>query len=284
MGSRDVSIGDAQDQVERCVQPAQWWLSILARCGYVAKGVIYLLTGLLATLAAFHSRSTPPDSRGALEEILSQPYGRGLLGVVALGLASYAIWGLVQAVADTERKGTTAKGIALRLGYAGKGVLYASLAYSAVQLLSGFGSEANSEVTSKAWTARLLAQPLGRWLVGGIGIGILAFALSQFYSAYTARFLRKLKRQEMEEPTDKVALWCGRVGLIARGVVFSLIGGFLLQAALDVNANDARGLSGALRALEQPPSGPWLLGVVAFGLGAYGLYMFVLARYRRITL
>ena len=284
MGSHDVSLEDAQDHAEHLTQPAQQGLSILARCGYVAKGVIYLLTGLLAALAALHRGSTPPDSRGALEAILSQPYGRGLLGVIALGLASYATWGLVQAVTDTEHQGTTAKGIALRLGYAGKGVLYASLAYSAVQLLSGFGSRANGEAVSKEWTARLLAEPCGRWLVGGVGGGILAFALSQFYTAYTGQFLAKLKRREMDKPTDKVALWCGRVGLTARGVVFSLIGGFLLQAALDVNANDARGLSGALRALEQPLLGPWILGVVAFGLGAYGLYMFVLARYRRITL
>ena len=284
MGSRKVSLENARHQLEHRVQPARWGLSILARCGYVAKGVMYLLTGLLAALTALHGGRTPPDSRGALEEILSRPYGRGLLSMIALGLASYAIWGLVQAVKDTEHRGTTARGIVLRLGYAGKGVLYAGLAYSAVQLLSGLGGGANSEAVSKEWTARLLAEPFGRWLVGGVGGGIVAFALSQFYTAYTARFLGKLKRQEMEEPIDKVALWCGRVGLSARGVVFSLIGGFLLQAALDVNAHDARGLSGALRALEQPPLGPWILGVVAFGLGVYGLYMFVLARYRHISL
>jgi hypothetical protein len=64
--------------------------------------------------------------------------------------------------------------------------------------------------------------------------------------------------------------------------VFGITGLFLIQAAYRSNAGEAEGLGGALRALEQQPFGPWVLGVVALGLVSYGLYMFVMALYRRI--
>jgi hypothetical protein len=130
----------------------------------------------------------------------------------------------------------------------------------------------------------LLEQPFGQWLVGAVGLGFIAFAVSQFYKAYTAKFRENLNTNEMDEKTETFATRAGQAGLSARGVVFGIIGVFLIQAALNSNASEARGLSGALRALEQQSYGQWVLGIVALGLIAYGLYMFVLARYRRIII
>ncbi len=289
MSRGDISLDGAKEQAERISQSARQWIVPLARFGFAAKGSVYIIIGVLAALAAFTGGGQTTDSRGALQEILEQPYGQFLLGVIAIGLAGYAIWRFVQSIEDTENKGSDAKGIALRIGYAAIGLIYASLAYSAVQLILGSrGSESSSssssDKSSREWTARLLAQPYGRWLVGAVGLVIIAFAVWQFYKAYAAKFREKLKSSEMSKRSESLATRAGQIGLAARGVVFGVIGGFLLQAAWRSSASEARGLSGALRALEQQPFGAWILGLVALGLVAHGLFMFVLARYRRIVL
>jgi hypothetical protein len=278
------SLEDVKEGADRISHSARRWIVPLARFGYVAKGVVYIIIGLLAALAAFTNRGRTTDSRGALEEIIEQPYGRVLLGAVAIGLASYALWRVVQAINDTENKGSDAKGVAMRVGYAFIGLIYASLAYSAVMLIMGTGGSGSGDQSSREGTALLLSQPFGRWLVGGLGAGIIAFAIYQFYKAYTAKFREKLNRDEMSEGTEMWAVRTGQAGLAARGVVFGIIGFFLMQAAFYSKASQARGLSGALRALEQQPSGQWMLGVVGLGLVAYGIFMLMLGRYRRIIL
>ena len=284
MQSRDSSLGIVKEEAERISQSARGWIVPLARFGYAAKGVVYLFIGGLAALAAFTGGGRTTDSRGAFEEILSKSYGKLLLGAVAIGLAGYAIWRFVQAVKDTENKGSGAKGIAIRIGYAVIGVIHIGLAFSAAQLIFGSGGGSRGDASSKEWTATLLAQPFGQWLVGAVGLGFIVFAISQFYKAFTTEFREKLKANEMSENTETFATRTGQAGLSARGVVFGIIGVFLIQAALHSNAGEARGLSGALRALEQQSYGQWVLGIVALGLIAYGFYMVVLARYRRIII
>lgn len=284
MQSSDSPLGIVKDEAERISQSARGWIIPLARFGYAAKGVVYLIIGGLAALAAFTGGGRTTDSRGAFEEILSQSYGKLLLGAVAIGMAAYAIWRFVQAIKDTENKGSGAKGIARRIGYAAIGVIHIGLAYSAVKMILGSGGGSRGDAAPKEWTATFLEQPFGQWLVGAVGLGFIAFALSQLYKAFTAKFREKLKTNEMDEKTETFATRSGQAGLSARGVVFAIIGVFLIQAALHSNAGEARGLSGALRALEQQSYGQWVLGIVALGLVAYGFYMFVQARYRRIII
>jgi hypothetical protein len=284
MQNTNSPLGLVKDEADRISQSARGWIVPLARFGYAAKGVVYLIIGGLAALAAFTGGGKTTDSRGAFEEILSQSFGKLLLGAVAIGMAAYAIWRIVQAVQDTENKGSGAKGIARRVGYAAIGLIHIGLAYSAAQLILGSGGQSRGDAASKEWTATLLEQPFGQWLVGAVGLGFIAFAISQLYKAFTAKFREKLKTNEMDEKTETFAMRTGQAGLSARGVVFGIIGFFLIQAALHSNAGEARGLSGALRALEQQSYGQWVLGIVALGLVAYGFYMLVLARYRRMIL
>jgi hypothetical protein len=284
MKSKNSSLGLIEEQGRRIEKSAGPGITLLARFGYAAKGVVYIIIGVLAAYAAFTSGGRTTDSRGALEEIMIQPYGKYLLGAVAIGLAGYALWRFVQALKDTEDKGSGVKGIAIRIGYAIIGVIYLGLAFSAVQIILGFGGNGSSEASSKEWTATLLAQPFGQWLVGLAGLGFIAAALSHFYKAFTAKFREKLMMSKMSEGVQTFAIRTGRFGLAARGVVFGIIGAFLIQAALHSNAGEARGLSGALSALGEQTYGQILLGVVALGLVAYGFYMLVLSRYRRIIL
>ncbi|HEY9859852.1 MAG TPA: DUF1206 domain-containing protein [Candidatus Obscuribacterales bacterium] len=279
------SVRRASDQAGRAARQvaSQPWVEPLARFGYTAKGIVYALVGILAAQAAFGAGGKTTDSQGALQTILEQPFGQFLLGLVAIGLLGYVLWSLVQAVMDTENHGTNAKGIAQRLGYVGTAIVYSGLALTAAKLALGSGGSGGGNA-SQDWTARLLAQPFGQWLVGTIGALTIGFGFYHFYEAYTAKFRRKLKLNEMSAPEKTWATRMGRFGLAARGVVFAVIGFFLIQAARSSNASQVRGLGGALAALASQPYGPWLLGLVALGLVAYGIYNFVQARYRQMVI
>lgn len=253
------------------------------RFGFAAKGVVYALVGLLAAQAALGVGGQTTDTGGALQTIVTQPFGKILLSLVAVGLIGYVLWRLVEAVMDPEHKGTDAQGIVQRLGYAFNGLAYAGLAVSAAQLVLGSGKRSSSDATTQDWTARLLAQPFGQWLVVLGGMLVIGLGFYQFYEAYKAKFKRKLRLDQMSDSEQTWAVRLGRLGLAARGVTFAIIGGFLIQAARQSDPSQARGLGGALQALAQQPFGPWLLAVVALGLVAYGLYTLVQARYLRIS-
>jgi hypothetical protein len=125
--------------------------------------------------------------------------------------------------------------------------------------------------------------PFGHWLIVLAGLGVIGYGLYQCYKGYKAKFRKRLKIGEMSERSAKWATRSGRVGFIARGIVFLLVGGFLIQAALSYDSSQVEGLDGVLQAIAQQSHGQWLLGSVAAGLVAYGLYMLVEARYRRIA-
>ena len=250
-------------------------LPVLARIGYAAKGVVYLIIGGLAAQGAAQA-----GSQGALSKIAAQPFGQILLGVVALGLAAYALWRFVQGFADSGDEGDDAKGIGKRIGYVGSGVSYAALTVAALQIIVGGGGGGGG---AQDWTAKLLHVPFGRWLVGAIGVGVVLGGLYQLYQAVSAKFTEEFDTGEMSSTELTWATRAGRVGYAARSVVYFIIGWFLLQAALNSDASEAGGLGKALDALQAQPYGPWLLGITGVGLAAYGVYCFVLARYRQET-
>src|SRR4028118_1418727 len=252
------------------------WVEKLARLGYAAKGIVYAIVGVLAVQAAFGSGGGTTNTKGALSAIAAQPFGKFLLILLTIGLIGYVIWSFVQAIKDPEHKGDDAKSLARRLGYGITGLIYAGLAVSAMRLImgSGGGSGGNSE---QDWTARLLSQPFGQWLVGLIGAFVIGLGFYQLYKAYKAKFRKQMKLQEMSPNEETWATRIGRFGEAARGVVFTIIGFFLLEAARQSDPNQARGLDGALQSLAEQPPGPCLLGIAALAPVAQGIRTGVLA-------
>ncbi|GAB4196526.1 MAG: DUF1206 domain-containing protein [Roseiflexaceae bacterium] len=251
----------------------------LARAGFLTKGVVYGLVGLLAAQAAFGAGGATTDTQGILERIVTQPFGQILLGLIALGLFGYALWRVVQALLDPEHKGGDAGALAERAGALVNGVIYFGLALTAGRLALGNGAGGGNGTEDA--TARLMGWPLGVWLVGIAGLVVIGVGVQQLYQAYRASFRKKLRQEEMSAGELTWAVRAGRFGLAARGVVFAIIGVFLIQAARSADPQQARGLGEALETLAQQPFGPLLLGTVALGLVAYGIYMAVLARYWR---
>jgi hypothetical protein len=259
------------------------WMTLLARLGYTVKGVVYVVIGWLAVMLAIGHGGKATDQSGAIQTINNLPFGKFLLVVVAIGLLGFALWSFIQALFDTEGKGRDAKGIASRIGYAVVGASYALLSYATFQIVVGTGSGgSNSTSKTQDGTALLLKQPPGVALVIIAGIGVLAIAAYLFVKAYSAKFKSRLNLTELSAQMRKLMINLGRFGYAALGVVFSIIGIFLIVAAFQHNAKQAVGLDGALQELARQPSGLFLLGIVALGLIAYGLYSFVEARYRRL--
>jgi hypothetical protein len=263
------------------VGTARPWLERLARAGYAARGAVYALVGFLAVETALGSRSRPTDTRGALQEIAGR--STALLWAVAVGLAGYALWRIVQGVLDREHKGTGLKGLAQRVGRVGSGLIYGGLALAAVRIARG-AHGVSSGHSYQEWTAKLMSEPFGRWLVAAVGIGVLAGGLFQIRRGWTEKFRKEIRLQEMDAGEQKLAINSGKAGLIARGIVFLISGWFLIQAAWRFDPRQARGLGGALAALAGQPHGAILLGLVAVGLIAFGAYSILLARYGRIVI
>ncbi len=260
------------------------WIERLSRFGIAAKGVVYALVGILALQAAFGAGGQATDQQGAFDTVVSQPFGKFLLALIALGLVGYVVWRLVQTIKDPDGNGTDPEGLLKRFTYFISAVIYGALAIAAIQILAGSSSGSSGDSSTQDWTARLMSQPFGRWLVATVGVLIIATAFYHFYQTYSASFRKYLKWNQMSQTERTWSTRLGRIGHAARGVTFLIIGGFFIQAALQADPNQAQGLGGALRTLEQQPYGPWLLGLVALGFIAYGIYMEARARYRRIAM
>jgi hypothetical protein len=254
----------------------------LARLGYATKGVVYGLVGILAVMLAAGAGGSTEDSRGVIQTIAAQPFGKFLVGAMALGLLGYALWRVVQAWKDTEHQGNDTKGIIARLGFAISGIVYVSLAFMAARIAIGSGSGGGGN-SQQAMTATLLSQPFGQWLVGLVGVIVIVVGLYHFYQAYQAKFMKEYQSGQMSPRQRRGAKRIGQFGLSARGVTFCMIGGFLVSAAVNANPSEAKGLSGAFDTLARQPYGPWLLGLVALGFVAYGVYCLSRAWYRRFS-
>lgn len=255
----------------------------LGRFGYAAKGLVYIIIGGLAALAALGEGGATTDRKGAIQALYEQPYGKVLIAIVAFGLACYALWNFIKAIVDTEAKGSAPKGIANRLFYAGVGLSYITLAFVTFQLAIGAGNGGkSSDASAKDWTAELLKQPLGEVLVIIAALVVLGVAGYEFYKAYKASFQKHLEVRKMSTRNKEWIVGLGRFGLAARGIVFGVIGFFLIIAALQRNPDQAKGLGGALQELSGQAYGQILLGIVAVGLVAYGIYSLAEARYRRM--
>lgn len=250
----------------------------LGRTGYLAKGLVYCVVGLLSLQAALQSSNQAEGSEGAIRAIGQQPFGQVLLALTALGLLAYAVWRFIMAAFDTRDQGRDAEGIVKRLGYLASGSANLLLALLAAQALLGAGGGGGD--AKQEWTARILAQPLGAWLVGLAGAIFVGVGLYQFFRAYKASFMDRYRTAGMSATQRTWARRLGRLGLAARGVTFSMIGVFIIQAALQADPSETEGLGGALQTLAQQPYGPWLLGVVAAGFVAYGLFCFSYTRWR----
>jgi hypothetical protein len=256
----------------------------LVRVGFVARGAVYLVVGWLALQTAVGiGNAGIADKQKALQTVGAEPFGTFLLVLVAAGLLAYAVWSLVRALADPERRGHDAGAVFARIGNAVAAISYGSLGIGAARLALGLGSVGKgSDESTQDQTARLLEVPFGPPLVIGLGLVVVAVGAIEMGRAYKASFQDDLRTGSLKGAERTWLIRFGRLGFAARGVVFAFIGVFLIQAARHDDPSQAVGLGGALQKLSEQSFGPLLLALVALGLCMYGLFSLAEAKYRRL--
>ena len=253
----------------------------VARWGLVSKGALYLLVGVIAADVAIGGGERLRDRGGAVSAVADTWYGKVLVVLVAIGLAGYAAWRFAQGVLGRPLEGGKKESWWKRIGYFARSGWYLFLLWVVLSALAGADEESGSREEDRA-TARVMDWPLGRWIVGAVGLAILGAGVFNYWRGITQSFKKKLKLRKMSELEEKVFTIIGMVGHIARGTVFGLIGFFLMKAAWEYDPEEAVGLDGALSKILQEDYGDTMLGIVSAGLIAYGLYCFVEARYREV--
>jgi hypothetical protein len=278
-------LGATGSDVQAKAQSGTGWYAALARAGLVAKGISFGIVGALALKLALGDGGEATSRQGALKALAQHSFGKIALIALAIGFAAYAAWRFVQAFAerdDSTEKGA-AKKWAKRAGYIGRGLIYAGLTVSTIKILTGSGGGGSQNQKAHKTAATVLSWPGGTWIVGIVGAAIFAAGLWNLYRGVSQKFEDRWRTGELSARARK---WGGRVGVVghvARGVVFGLIGIFIVKAAVDYNPKDAIGLDGALQKLAHASYGPYLLGLTAAGLVCYGLFCLVDARYRDVS-
>ena len=249
----------------------------VARVGLVARGVIYLLIGWVALMIAVGRSHQEADQRGALQTLASKPAGSAMLWALGIGFAAYALWRLSEAIRGVHGEGKKA---GPRVASAFRAVVYAFLAFTAVSVVHG--SRSSQGTSQQDATARIMQHSGGRWAIGVLGGVVLIVGLGLAIGGLRRSFAKKLNTSQMSERTRRTVLLLGAIGTTARGIVFALAGGLVIEAARTFDPAKARGLDEALRTLRDQQYGVALLGLTALGLIIFGIYGLCEARWRRV--
>lgn len=241
----------------------------IARIGYVARGLVFLIIGGFALLAAGGLGTHPQGVRDALELIFQRRFGSVFLLALALGLLSFAAWRFCQCIFDTERYGNKLYGLMRRATLGGSGVFYVALAAATVRITIE-PRRTSEDQSAREWTEWVMAQPLGRVLIALIAAGFVGFAIGLAVKAIAAPHRQWHDEAQTRRPWAALAL--GIYGVLTRACVFLMIGGYLGIAAYDSNSREAVSLAGVLSAMQQQAHGGVLLAIAALGLLAFGFF------------
>lgn len=251
-------------------------LEHLVRLGYASKALIYAVVGVLAIMAAARRGGRVTDTSGALRVVLTQPFGRMLLIVLAVGLCAYAVWRFLDAVRDPDRHGTSFGGLVVRIGNVVRGSIYGALGIEAFRLLRGLGGSRGNE--AEAWTARIMDAPFGVVAVGLAGAIVAVYGVSEFVRSVRGKDDEKVDWSSVPRGMRRIS----RFGIGARGVLITTLGIFLVRAAVQHDPSEAAGSRESMVELAGIVEGRWLLALIATGLIAYAVDQAVHAKARRI--
>jgi hypothetical protein len=251
-------------------------LEWLARLGLVCRAALYALIGALALQIAFGSGGEEADKGGAVKTVAAQPFGTGLLWLMAVGLTALAVWQLLSATVGGAKPLD-------RVESAVRALVYALIVVSVLSLLLQGDSGASGDEQSRDVTRFLLDLPGGVLLVSAIGVGLIALGGYWVYKGFTRRFLDELRMAEIPGRARAVVEKLGLAGYLCRGAIAGLAGVFIVRAALTYDPEQAKGIDATLRSFADTPAGPWLLVAVAVGLLLFAGYCLCEARWHRIA-
>lgn len=250
-----------------------------ARTGFIAKGVVYGITGVLTFMAAFNMGGQKTGRLQVLEFLDKQTFGNILLILMGIGLFAYSIWRFIQSIKDPENIGNDTKGKAKRIAFFISGIIYLGLAVMAV--LKAVSSGGGSSTGKQPEHSSFLASETGLILVGIAGAGIVIAGIYQFIKAYKNDYAKKFDLSSLSEEKKRKSIKnTAKFGLSSRGVIFLIIGYFALKASFTADPSKIKTTTEAFSFIQDSSYGPWLMALVAAGLVAYAVYMFLMAKYR----
>lgn len=249
---------------------------ILSRIGMTAKGVIYLLIGVLTVLPIFGMGGKTSSSKGALRYLADQSYGQILLVILGSGLLGYLFFRCYQAFANLKNHDDNAKGYLMRASYVVSGLVYGFLGYTALKMVFGSSSGKGSSVS------KVLNSDYGDIIAIGIGLALLGKAIYEFYMAYSGKFKEQVEHANIGSKERKVLTNAGKVGFTARGIVAGILAYLFFKAGLQNTGGDIN-RADAFNTLQNE-FGPIIMGVVAAGIACYGLFMLIKSKYPDVNL
>lgn len=252
-------------------------MAAAGRLGLAARAFVYLVIGWLAIQIALGHTTEQANQKGALADLASHPGGIVLLWVLGIGFAAYALWRVSEAAFGTASEGAKA---GPRVKSLVRGIVYAALCVTTFAFIAGRSRQGQAQQQETA-TAKLMKHGYGRWLVGLAGVIVIAIGIAMIVEGVTKKFEKQLKMTELHGPVRSAVVGLGIVGTTARGIVFAIAGVLVLDAAITFNPAKSTGLDGALRTLANRAYGPWLLGALALGLIAFGIYGLAAARWAK---
>lgn len=252
-------------------------VDVLVRLGITSYGVVHLLIAWLALQLAFGDRSGSVDKSGALRQLAQQPLGRGLLWVVAVGFAALVLWQVLELLVGPSEEDShpalhTASA-AIKVG------VFAVLAWTSYRIASHSGGGGGD--STETWTSRLMALPMGQWLVGALGLAVIGVGIAGVVKGVTDRYEKHLDLEGRSGTSGTVLKVTARVGYTARGVALAAVGGLFVWAAVTHDAKKSGGLDEALNRLLDAPAGPVLMVLIGLGFACYGVFCFGWARHFR---
>jgi hypothetical protein len=256
------------------------FMAWLARAGLAARGTLYVMIGIIAVEIATGGSQQKADNSGAIRLVAANSFGKLILWLLVIGFAGLTLWRLSEAAFGAA--GPDGHKATSRLASLGRAILYGVITYGIVKYALGVGAPSSTDKTSQDLTAKALHYPGGQVIVIIAGIIFAGAGIALAYNYFRAKFLKHLRMAGTSPRTRNIVKRLGQIGGVARGAVFCTVGIFLVVAAIDNQADKAKGIDSALRALAHTPLGPWLLVVVAIGLMIFGAYSLCEARWREV--
>lgn len=250
------------------------WAIKLMRAGYAGRGLTYLVIAGFSLFAIW--RGGQAEGTGsALASLEQSSWGSIALFLIAVGLIAYAIWRVTCAIYDLEDYGTDGEGAVARAGQVTTGVIHGIIGLGAFLLLFTSASSGDGSTLAKAASA-VMQWPGGRWIVGFAGIATIGAGIYYLHKAWKEKYREHLMGNEFTVNWN----WVLKAGVAAQGVIVTIIGAFILYAAITANPENAEGLGGVWDFLGSQPFGQFLVILICLGLLGFAVFCFVNARYR----
>ncbi|WP_315906238.1 DUF1206 domain-containing protein [Priestia koreensis] len=258
-----------KQQAKKTKEDVKPWVAKFGRFGIMTRGAVYILVGIVTLMAALGIGGSTKGAQGAFSSVASVPFGEVLLWVIGVGLICYIIWRILEFFTDPENQGEDVKGWLSRTGYIISGLIHIGFASKAFMIANHAGKSGDAK---EKWTAKVLSEPFGQWMIGLLGVIIIGVGIHELYVAYTEKFVKRFNIAKMNPKEIRIGKLTGKIGISARGIVICIIGYFLIITAITLDTDKAMGIDEAIGKLASEPYGQWMLVAVAIGLFLYGIF------------